>query len=363
MKKSKNYGSTFIIIILAFILGNYFGSYTQPIQKPIETQEDIINETIIETQETDLNFDLFQDVWEILQEKYVDPEVFSEKKKFEYAFIKGLIEGLDDDYSGFMTPEENKNFQDGLHGNFEGIGAELTIKDGNVIIVTPLKQSPAKKAGIMPEDIIIKVDNNIIKNQPLYEVVKQIRGEKGTDVVLEIFRPNENQTIDITITRDVIQVASVESSMKGDIAYIEINQFGDDTVLEFSKNIRKLYTNKPKGIILDLRFNGGGYLEGAIDIASAFLEKGTDIVEVKSKDSSIIHKSKYTVFSNTELPMVILINKGSASASEIVAGALKDNNRAVLIGETSFGKGTVQEVIPLAGKTSLRVTIARGMTS
>lgn len=366
-KNNNNFFSFLIIAILAFTLGNYWGMHKEELVRKYQNQITEIpqgNESKSDSFEKneELSFDGFEDVWEILKDKYVDPQVFIENEPFEYGVIKGLVSGLDDPYSAFMTPEENQDFREGLQGNFQGIGAELTVKSGAVTVVTPLKKSPAKKAGLMPEDIIVKVDDEEITGQPLREVVTKIRGPKDTNVTLGIFRPKDLQEMDITITRDTILLPSVESEMKEDIAYIEINQFGDDTTLEFAKQIRELYKNKPKGIILDLRFNGGGYLDAAVEIASAFLEKDQEVVQVKSKNNSVSHKSKYKIFSNTEIPLVILTNKGSASASEIVAGALQDHKRALVIGEQSFGKGTVQEVVPLKGGASLRVTIAKWLT-
>ncbi|MBT4936571.1 S41 family peptidase [Candidatus Peregrinibacteria bacterium] len=365
-KKNNHFLSFLMIFILAFSGGNYWAIHKEEIIEKYSNQEKEAPsgklEELDSEKKSELNFDAFENVWEVVKDKYVDPQIFSENEPFEYGIIKGLVSGLNDPYSVFMTPEENQDFREGLEGNFQGIGAELTVKSGAIIVVTPLKKSPAKKAGLMPEDIILKVDGKDIIGQPLREVVSKIRGPKGSDVTLGVFRPKEVEEIDITITRDVILLSSVESEMKEDIAYVEINQFGDDTTLEFAKQIRELYKKNPKGIILDLRFNGGGYLDGAVDIASAFLEKNMSVVEVKSKESSITHRSKYKIFSDSEIPMGILINKGSASASEIVAGALKDHKRAVIIGEQSFGKGTVQEVVPLKGGASLRITIAKWLT-
>jgi carboxyl-terminal processing protease len=262
-----------------------------------------------------------------------------------------------------MTPEENRDFRDELHGNFQGIGAELTLRSGAVTIVTPLKGSPAEAAGIMPEDIVIKVDNEDITGKPLNEVVKKIRGPKGSKVLITVLRKSEMDTLDITVTRDTITVPSVTSEMKdGDIAYININQFGDDTQKLFNEQFIGLMQKNPKGIILDLRSNGGGYLDGAIDIASSFLTAGKNVVQVKTRSETIEDPSVFKSVTNTETPLIVLINKGSASSSEIVSGALQDHKRALILGEQSFGKGTVQEIIPLNEGASLRVTIAEWLT-
>ena len=354
--------SFLIVAILSFSSGFFFHQTNET--TAVNTSEEAIEGTLVENNTSSgLNFELFNEVWDILQNKYVHPEVFSEKDPFEWGMIKGLVSGLDDPFSEFMTPEENKGFRESLAGNFQGIGAELTTKSGVITVVTPLKGSPAKKAGLMPEDIIIKVDKEEIRDLSLTEVVKKIRGEKGTEVILTVFRPDITDTLDVNIIRDVITLASVESEMKdGNIAYIEINKFGDDTARDFAKQFAEMIEQKPKGIILDLRFNGGGYLDAAVDISSAFLHPNLDVVQVKSKVRKFSHKSSYKSYSNTDIPVIVLINKGSASASEIVAGALQDHRQAVILGEVSFGKGTVQEVIPLKSGASIRVTIAEWLT-
>ncbi len=308
-----------------------------------------------------VDMQLFWDVWSLLASKYVEPQDLNYKEMI-YGAIRGMVFSLEDPYTTFLTPKENKEFQNGLEGMLEGIGAELTIRHGMVTVVSPLKNSPAKKAGIQPEDIILKIDGEDIDEYTFEKAVMKIRGEKGTKVVLTIMRKGHDKPFDISIIRGTININSVEWRMEGNIAVIELNQFGNKTRGEFSKAISEILPKRPDGIVLDLRYNGGGYLEGAVDIVSEFIEKDK-VVSVKKRnpeeDEVIYVNGKARVAS---IPLAVIINKGSASASEIVAGAIRDYNRGIIIGETSFGKGTVQEVENLIDGSSLRVTVAKWYT-
>jgi carboxyl-terminal processing protease len=312
------------------------------------------------------NEEKIQEVFDIMESSYVDPTVFEENENFHYGMISGLVSGLDDPYSVFMTPEDNKEFFESLEGNFEGIGAELSSKEGVIQIVTPLKNSPAEKAGILTGDIILQVDGEDISGEHIFAVVQRIRGEKGTEVVLDIFRPSEGKMIKKTIVRETIHIDSVDIAFieenEAKIAHISVNQFGESTTEEFKKALTEAKKENISGIIVDLRNNGGGVLDSAIQLSSFFLEPKTPVVRVKTKYLEKEEVSTFIEPRDTETPVVVLINKGSASASEILAGALKDNNRATIIGETSFGKGTVQQIIPFRDGTSLRLTIAHWLT-
>ena len=308
-----------------------------------------------------VNMQLFWDTWNILSGRYVDPHMMDAQKMI-YGAIKGMVSAVGDPYTIFMNPKENKEFQDMLEGTLEGIGAELTIRNGVLTVISPLKNSPAKKAGLQPEDIIYKIDGQLTEELTFEEAVLKIRGQKGTQVTLTVLRKNHNEPIDIVLTRGTINVESVTYKIKDKIGIIEINQFGKNTTFEFGKVINEILNNRPKGIILDLRYNGGGFLEGAVDIVSEFVEKGK-VVTIKKRnpeEDEVISVNGQARIVST--PLAVLINKGSASASEIVAGALQDGKRAVIIGETSFGKGTVQEVENLIGGASLRITIAKWFT-
>lgn len=308
-----------------------------------------------------VNMQLFWDTWNILSGRYADPHKMDTQQMI-FGATKGMVEALNDPYTIFMTPKENKEFQDIMQGTLEGIGAELTVRNGMLTVISPLKNSPAKKAGLQPEDIIYKVDGELVEEMTFEEAVLRIRGEQGTKVILTILRENQDEPIDIAIIRNAIHINSIDWEMIENIALIEINQFGKNTRTEFSKAINEILNKRPKGIILDLRYNGGGYLDGAVDITSEFIENGK-VVTIKKRDSELDE----VIFVNGQArlvnhPLAVLINKGSASASEIVAGAIQDHKRGIVIGETSFGKGTVQEVESLIGGASLRITVAKWFT-
>lgn len=308
-----------------------------------------------------VDMQLFWDVWGLLAGRYVDPNALDYKNMI-YGAIRGMVFSLGDPYTTFLTPKENREFQESMNGTLEGIGAELTLRDGLITVVSPLKGSPAKLAGIQPEDVILKVNDEDVQDFTLEQVVMKIRGPKGTKVKLTLGRKGESEPFDVEIVRQTININSVEWKMVDNIAHIELNQFGGKTKEEFTKAISEILLKRPKGIVLDLRYNGGGYLDGAVDIVSEFVEKGK-VVSVKKRNSEedevIYVTGKARV---AKVPLVVLINKGSASASEIVAGAIRDSGRGITIGETSFGKGTVQEVENLIDGSSLRVTIAKWYT-
>lgn len=312
-----------------------------------------------------VDISLMWSVWQILQDKYIEPDDLNTKEMILGA-VHGLVAALGDPYTVFMSPVENTEFRDSLSGHLEGIGAQLTQSGTNVIVVAPLKGSPAEKAGLISQDWIVQVDEKDVLGQSLEQIVTQVRGPKGTTVKVGIVRKNANDIITLPIVRDSITVPSTEYSVKhgtgGDIGYLAINQFGDETIDEVRDILAGVDATKLKGFIIDLRFNGGGYLNGAIDLVSMFQKTGL-VVSVQGKGGHSIERHEVTGDTVLpDLPLVILINEGSASASEITAGALRDSNRATLVGVKSFGKGTVQEVIDLEGGSSLRVTIAHWLT-
>ncbi|MBI5422074.1 S41 family peptidase [Candidatus Peregrinibacteria bacterium] len=347
-----------ILVVFIFALGWHVGAgQARQGQAPFAAEKQVGQG--IGSDKVDMQ--LFWDVWGLLAGRYVDPNALDYKNMI-YGAIRGMVFSLGDPYTTFLTPKENREFQESMNGTLEGIGAELTLRDGMITVVSPLKGSPAKQAGLQPEDVIIKVDGEDVTNFTLEQVVMRIRGPKGTKVKLTIGRKGENEPFDVDIVRQTINISSVEWKMIDSIADIELNQFGGKTKEEFTKAINEILLKRPKGIVLDLRYNGGGYLDGAVDIVSEFVEKGK-VVSVKKRNSEedevIYVTGKARV---AKVPMVVLINKGSASASEIVAGAIRDSGRGIAIGETSFGKGTVQEVENLIDGSSLRVTIAKWYT-
>lgn len=313
--------------------------------------------------EEEVDATLLWSVWKILLTHYIHAEDL-EAQPMLFGAVQGMVESVGDPYTVFMTPNENDDFRQSLSGHLQGIGAELAEREGRIVVVSPLKNSPAEKAGLLPDDVIAEVDGEAMGGKTLQDAVTKIRGEKGTRVVIGIER-GEEEPFDVTITRDDIQIPSTEYEVKetgsGSIGYLALYQFGAETVSESRTALEEMRQQDLKGLILDLRGNGGGYLEGAVDLTSLFIKEGKVVtVERRSGEPTRHYVSGRTLA--PEIPMVVLINQGSASASEIVAGALQDLDRATIIGMKSFGKGTVQEVVDLPGGSSLRITTARWLT-
>lgn len=315
--------------------------------------------------EEEVDISLLWNVWRTLQSHYIEPGSM-DAREMVFGAVGGMVRAVGDPYTVFMTPVENTDFHDALSGHLQGIGAELMQRENRIVVVTPLKGSPAEKAGLLPEDMIVQVDDTEILDMDLNEVVSLIRGPAGTRVSLKILREDVEDLLTFTITRDDITVPSTEytvmESGSGSVGVLGVNQFGTETISEIRNILRDVDPAELDGFIIDLRYNGGGYLDGAVDLTSMFLESGT-VVTVAGRDDERV--KVHSVSGNPvlpDIPLVVLQNQASASASEIVAGALQDHDRATVIGAQSFGKGTVQEVLELPGGSSLRVTIAKWLT-
>jgi len=310
-----------------------------------------------------IDFSLFWDAYNKLQENFIDPTKI-DNQKIIYGAIEGMTNSLKDPYTNFFDPEQAKRFQQDLSGSFDGIGVEIGIKKDLLTVVAPLKGTPGQQAGLKSGDIIMKINDKDSVNMTTDEAVNLIRGPKGTLVTPTIYREEWQKTKDIKIIRDTIKVPSIDWSLKnGDIAYIQIYQFDDNLSSDFETTALEILQSSAKKIILDLRDNPGGYLNVAEEIAGWFLEKG-QIVTIEDFGKSKPQQT-YKTNGNSSLasyPLVVLINQGSASASEILAGALRDNRNVKLIGTKSFGKGCVQEVVDLSGGSFLKVTIANWLT-
>ncbi len=319
----------------------------------------------VDTNSNEVDLGLFWKVWELLESDYIDADNTTESQRV-YGAVKGMVEALGDPYTVFMDPEESKSFEQSLNSELEGIGAELTVREGKLIVVAPLKDSPAEEAGLLPGDYIYKVDGDPTTEMTLWEAIMNIRGEPGTDVVLTVVREGEEDTLDLRITRSKIYVPSIEttfSEVNGKtIAQVSLYSFADDTYLEFLDAIREIKLEGADAMILDLRMNGGGFLDVSIQILNEFFEDEVKAVIVKNGDGS--QEVMYTQGEGdlADVPLTVLIDEGSASASEIVAGALQDYERALIIGETSFGKGSVQELVNLIDGSSIRITVAKWFT-
>jgi len=319
-----------------------------------------------------LDFSLFWDAYQKLQQNFIDPSKITDQKVI-YGAIQGMTNSLGDPYTDFFNPEQAQRFQQDLSGSFDGIGVEIGIKKDLLTVIAPLKGTPGEKAGLRSGDIIVKINDQDATNMTTDEAVSLIRGPKGTSVTLTILRDGWNSAKDIKITRETIKVPSIKWSLLAspggaggkdqDVAYIQIFQFDDTLSSDFKTTALEILQSPAKKIVLDLRDDPGGYLSAAQDIAGWFLQKGQTVtIEDFGKGKS---QQAYKTDGNSNLadyPIVVLINQGSASASEILAGALRDDRNVKLIGTKSFGKGSVQEVVDLRGGSFLKITIAHWLT-
>lgn len=334
---------------------------------------------------SNVDLSLFWDVWNRLNRYYIEKKALDSQKMI-YGAISGMVTALGDPYTVFLPPEQNKEAKDDLGGIFEGIGIQLGIKDKRIVVIAALKGTPAARAGLKPGDLILKVDDKDTADWTLPEAVSKIRGQKGTKVKLYIYKQESSSSAEIQVERDTINVASVEWEIldvrceggasqcrivreKCDACskeiYLKLSRFGDQTTEEWNKAIdeitkvtRQFAAGQLKGLIFDLRNNPGGYLTGSVFIASEFIKDGTIVsqesIKAGKQTFSVDRKGKLT-----DIPMAVLINKGTASAGEIVAGALQERNRAKLVGETTFGKGSVQEAQDLPKGAGIHITVAK----
>ena len=315
----------------------------------------------------DLDFSLFWETWRDLKSSYVDPQKIDTQKMI-YGAISGMVNALGDPYTVFFNPDDTKKFNETAEGVFEGIGAEIDKRNGQILIVAPLEGTPAQKAGLRAGDKILKIDDKTTDNMTSEEAVSLIRGPKNTEVTLTILREGLEKSQEFKIKRALITVPSVKWELKtasnGDkVAYIRLYQFSEYSASDFSKAASEILKSSANKLILDLRDNPGGYLYVTEDLAGWFLKRGDLILIEDSGEGKEKNESKAQGNEKfLDFPMVVLINNGSASASEILAGALRDDRGVKLIGEKSFGKGTVQQLMPLSEGSSLKITIAKWLT-
>jgi carboxyl-terminal processing protease len=310
-----------------------------------------------------IDFSLFWDAYNKLGSNFINPAKITDQKII-YGAIQGMTDSLEDPYTNFFNPEQAQIFQQDLSGSFDGIGVEIGIKKDLLTVIAPLKDTPGDRAGLKSGDIIVKIDDKDSVNMTTEEAVNLIRGPKGTSVTLTILRGEWDGVKDFKIVRDTINVPSINWSMKDkDVAYIQIYQFDGSLSSNFSKIAFQILQSSAKKIVLDLRDNPGGYLSVAQDIAGWFLQKGQTVAIEDFGENK--DRQTYRADGNSNLvnyPVVVLINQGSASASEILAGALRDNRNVKLVGAKSFGKGCVQEIVSLRGGSFLKVTVANWLT-
>lgn len=352
-----------LFIFLAFIFGLIVGRQGSALKVNNNTNEagQVYNKKEKpEFLKKDVNFNLFWDTWKLIEDNYVKQPVG--ETDLLYGALAGSVASLGDPHSVFFDPKTTQDFTEELKGSFEGIGAEIAIKKDKLTVVAPLPDSPAEKAGIKAGDRVLAINGEDTAGMSLDYAVNKIRGPKGTEVNLTISRDGLEKVKEIKIVRETIKIQSVKWEMtKNNIAHIELRYFNEDTSGDFSKAVLEIVAKNPKGIILDLRNNPGGFLDTAISVASEWVEEGVVVYE-KSSDGHLKENKANGRARFKDFPTVVLINQGSASGSEIVAGALKDHKLATLVGEKSFGKGSVQSLFPLEDGSSIKLTVALWLT-
>ena len=311
--------------------------------------------------ETYKELSLFADTLSIIQSQYVEQ---TQPKELIYGSLKGMLSSLDP-YSEFLSPKEYADLKSDTEGRFGGVGMEITIKDGLVTVVSPLEDTPAWSAGIKAGDKIVKIDDTITRDYSLTDAVNLLRGNPDTKVKITVWRPKEKKMFEFEVTRALIKIEEIKNVriINSGIGYIRIVEFSEGTAGDLYQALQNLEEKGMQALVLDIRYNPGGLLESAVDVAEFFLEKDKTIVSTKGRTESqnIVFRSKRSSKYNG-LPLAVLINEGSASGSEIVAGALQDHKKAIIIGEKSFGKGVVQTVIPLPDGSAVKLTTSQYFT-
>lgn len=361
MSKLRKFVYFLVVIVFVgavFASGAFFGYSQRP---AVEKVSVLFGKE--EAKPAEIDFSPFWIAWSTVEEKFISAGNGMDKQKMVWGAIQGMVKSLDDPYSVFFPPEEAKIFEEDINGDFEGVGMEIAIKNDVLTVVAPLKGTPAIRAGIKAGDIIVKINETLTNDMAVDEAVKLIRGPKGTSVKFSIMRKGEKELIEINVVRDVILIPVIDTEIKpGGIFIIKLYSFSGNSSELFRKALMQFVSSGNDKLILDLRGNAGGYLEASVDIASWFLPGGKIVAIERSGtgDEKIYRSRGYGSFEN--LNMVILVNEGSASASEILAGALQEHGIAKLIGQKTFGKGSVQELIKITNGSSLKLTIANWLT-
>jgi len=358
--KGVGFGVVFLLIIAgSFGLGIHIGYSRRP---DIEKIASIINK---EPQvQTTADFSTFWKVWNTLNEKSIYAKKTTDQDRV-WGAISGLASSMGDPYTVFFPPKENKSFNEEISGSFEGIGAEIGLKDKILTVISPLKDTPAYKAGLKTGDKIIKINDVTTIGMSIDTAIDMIHGKGGTAVKLLILRPGESETREFSITRDTIQIPTLDTELRPDgIFVIKLYSFSENSDSLFKDAILKFIDSKSSKLLLDLRGNPGGYLESAVNIGSWFIDEGKTILIEDSGNGNKqkIYRSHGPRLFNDKLAFVVLVDGGSASAAEILAGALKEQGIATLVGDKTFGKGSVQELIKITDDTSLKVTVANWLT-
>jgi len=350
-----NAGRTALLALLAVFLiaGAFSGGVFVGRMIPAQTNE--------ETSELDLLFEPFWETWQYVQEGFINQPV--DDNKLMQGAIRGMLESLDEKHTSYMDPEEYKEINAPLDGAYEGIGAYVDVSGEWLTIISPMPDSPAEEKGLKPGDEVIKVNGEDVSGIDPAIVLRSVKGPAGTDVTLTIRRPETNEELEFTITRQEINLESVVGEMlEENIAYVYISTFGNKTADELREILNTLLEQNPDGLILDLRYNSGGYVDAAVDVMSEFISEGVVLIEREGSGKETTYEAKPGGLATT-IPLVVLVNEGTASAAEITAGAIQDYERGILVGTTTYGKGSVQAFIPLKNdQGAVRITIAKWLT-
>jgi carboxyl-terminal processing protease len=353
---------TVLLVIVAVFAGILIGAKSHIVSGALDATAGLYVPADLAAEHIDMK--QFWDVWRELEARHPDGETVTAETKL-WGAIQGLTDSLGDPYTTFLPPKENESLAIDLAGKFSGVGMEVGMKDGALTVVAPLKDSPAERAGILSGDIILKIDDTSVAGLDVDRAVELIRGKEGTTVMVTIARKDGKESKDISIVREVIKIPVIETEYlkNDDVFLIRFFQFGENSSKEFEKALTAFQESGSNRLIVDVRNNPGGYLSAAINISSWFLPEGEVIVSEKSKNP--VEDKSYTSLGHHisgDYKLVILVNGGSASASEIMAGALQEQGVAKLVGTQTFGKGSVQELIPMNGKTALKMTVAKWYT-
>lgn len=350
------------LTVVVFCAGYLSGVWEKARVTPEEAVQQILREASGEEIANQVDFSLYWEVWNRIRRDYVHQPV--DEKQLFYGSVDGLVQGLQDPYSGFFDPMESSELASSLDGTFGGVGMELGEQEGQIVVIAPLPHTPAEAAGVAPGDAIIAIDDELVEGKNIDQVIQLIRGEKGTTVKLLLQR-EVAEPYELTLTRDTIVVESVKLRFEErdgkTAAVISLSQFTSSTTTDFHSLINEIALKQPDLVVLDLRNNPGGYVDAAVEVASEWVSQGTILFEQHQDGTRTAIESTGTG-QLENFRTVVLINRGSASASEIVAGALQDNLKASVIGETSFGKGSVQDIHSFPDGSSLKLTISLWLT-
>ncbi|MBI2175607.1 MAG: S41 family peptidase [Parcubacteria group bacterium] len=349
-----------LFIGASFFVGVYAGYAGRP---EVEWVGNILHKEFSMPPREEVDFMPFWKAWNILEDKFAPADGSTSRQEMLWGAISGLTRSLDDPYTTFFPPQEKEIFESSVRGDFEGVGMEIGIRQNVLTVIAPIKDTPAWRAGIKAGDRIAEIDKESADGISVEEAVKRIRGPKGSTVTFLIIREGAEEPLKISVVRDVVVIPNIETETKeSGIFVIRLSTFSERAPQLFREALREMIQKGQYGLVLDLRNNPGGFLEVSVDIASWFLPPGEIVARERFNDGrEKLYRSKgYDIFNN--LSMAVLVNKGSASASEILAGALKEHGVAIIVGEQTFGKGSVQELVPVTDNTSLKITVARWFT-